>query len=285
MLRNTNPYTCRFWYPSTVAYADADYSIELKAFEYGNTENKARNQSITRNRAGTNFVYDRGQNFNETMKLEFRQINDVEKSALVVFLNSVVWGFSRLKMRDHKGVEKTIRFVKTQIEYVDTGFETRNNPLTDITLWDFNLEVLDLTDNLDATGEVPPVSNALGLHLVDYNHPHNPAVSITVDIADGAKVVESLRTRDWKAASWLIVAEKADDRLYKMVSVTHDGYVTTDATAVSTPLQTTLGDTGAVAAVITFSVDLNGAASNQVMRLKAATSVDGYTIRARRMKL
>lgn len=284
MLSNS-PYKCRFWYPSTSTYEDADYSIELKSFEYGNTENKARNQTIVRNRAGTNFVYDRGRNYNDLMKLEFRQIIDVERSALVVFLNSVTWGSSRLKMRDYKGVERIVRFVKPSIEYVDTGFLDRRNPTSDETLWDFNLEVLDLTDNLDEIGSETPVSNPLALHIADYDHPHNPEVSVEIDDAEGAKVVESLNVRDWKAVCWIVVAEKDAERWFGTVAVENNGYGTTDATTVTTPNITIMADTGGVDAKLTFTVDLSGAGLTQVMRLKCNVTEDNFTVRVRRIKL
>lgn len=281
----TAAYKCRFWYPYSVAFEDADFSLEMKSFEIGNTEQKARNQSSIRNRAGTTFIYDRGRNYNDVMKLQFNSIQDAERAALIVFLESVQWGSSRLKMRDYKGDEFVVRITEPKIEYIDTGLMDRNNPYADIVLWDFNLEVLNLNDNIDETAEDPPVSSALALHLTDYNDPHNPQVSISLDIADGAKTVESFNARSWKAISWLVVCEKNANRLFALVSFENNCYGTTDATTVSTPTVEILGDTGGVAATIVFTATLSGSGTSQVMSLKATTSVDGYTVRVRRTKL
>jgi len=268
-----------------VAFEAATYSLEMKAPEIGNTENRARNQTQHRTRAGNTMVYDRGINLNETKKLKFNAITDLERSELLVFLEAVQWGATRLRMSDYKGTEYIVRINSTRIEYTDTGFMNRNDPTADVVLWDFDLDILDLTNTDDNVGGAPPMSSALGLHLTDFNDPHNPQVSISLDIADGAKVVESFNARDWKAVSWLIVAEKNAKRLFSIVSAEHNGYGTTDATLVTTPTVETLGDTSGASAEITFTVVISGAGASQIMTLKAATTVDGYTIRARRTKL
>lgn len=280
----SDPYRIKLWYPSTVDFADADYSLEMKAPEIGNTEQHARNQTFARSRSGNTYVYDRGVNFNQIKKFEFRQIKDVERAALLIFLEAVGWGASRLKYEHYTGEEYIIRVASTQLETKDTGYAVRE-AASPIILWDFNLEVLDLTNNDDALGDNPPMSNPLALHLLDYNHPHNPAASVVVNIADGAKVVETLSTRSWKAATWIAVAEKNGARLYSIIHAAHNGYSTTDATTIQGPVIETLADIGGVSGIISFSVDLSGTGTNQVMRLKAASTADGYTVRVRRIKL
>lgn len=282
-------YTCRFWSPYTAAYADADYSIELKSFEVGNNQQRSRNQSIVRTRGGNNLVYDRGRNYDDVMNLQFRAMREEDKAGLVVFMDAVRWGATRLKMQDYKGNEYIIRVRKPEITYVDTGFMQRNDPYSDITLWDFDLEVLDLTDNSDATGEdaLPPdVSDALAIHLADFDHPHNPQVSVGVNIVDGAKVIESLSVDDWKAITWIVVAElPTGARWYGLVSCENNGVGSTDATDVTVPTISHFNDNGGVFEQLTFTIDLNGSGSAQVMRLKCQVTTDNFTIRVRRVKL
>ncbi len=283
-LLQTNYYTIKLWYPSTTTYALATYSLSMKAPEIGNTENKARNQTMQRTRAGRTLVYDRGINYNEVKKLQFKEITDVERAQLLIFLEAVQWGKQRLKMQDYKGDEYIVRVNSSRIEYKDGGFIIRQVKDEDIVLWDFDLDILDLTNTSDESGESPPVSSALGLHLADFNDPHNPQTSITLNIADGAKVIESWYVRDWKAVQWLAVADKTSSRLFKLISSQNNGFGTTDATTVNTA-QTTLDDTASIASVITFTVVLSGTGATQIMTLKAATSTDGYAVRVRRVKL
>lgn len=280
-----SPYKIRLWYPSTATYAAATYSIEMKAPEIGNTSRKGRNQAMSQTRAGNVFVYDRGINLDELMKLQFRQIPNVEQAALLVFLEYVNWGLAKLKMTDQNGTERVVRIKSTETTFTDTGWTMHRDPQTSKILWDFDLDILDLTNNTEAleTAELP-VSSPLLLHLQDYNDPHNPIASTTVNIADGAKVVESVPARDWRAITWIIAIEKNNARAYVLVHASTDGYSTTDATAVDLTQQN-LTDLNAALAKVTLSVDLTGVGSSQLLRLKATTTVDGYTVRVRRIKL
>lgn len=280
-----SPYKIRLWYPSTATYAAATYSIEMKAPEIGNTSRKGRNQAMVQTRAGSVFVYDRGINLDEVMKLQFRQVPNVEQAALLVFLEYVNWGLAKLKMTDQNGTERTVRIKSTETTFTDTGWTSHRDPQTGKILWDFDLEILDLSNNSEAleTAELP-VSSPLLLHLQDYNHPHNPQTSISVNIADGAKVVESLAALTWRAVTWIVCVEKNNARAYILVNANTDSYSSTDATTVDSSQQI-LSDLNAAASKVTLSVDLNGAGSSQVLRLKAATTVDGYTVRVRRVKL
>jgi len=275
---------CKLWFPSTATYTAATAKVTMKSFEHGNTVMKSRNQTIARNRAGASVVFDRGTNYNDVMVWQFRQMTDTERSNLIAFLSAVEWGSNRIKVRDYKGSEYVVRINKPEVTSADTGYTQYTD--AGVILWDFDLEVIDLTGLDDETGEDAPVSSALALHLMDVDHPHNPETELAnLDIADGSTIVESIVVRDWKAATWLIVAEKDANRLYTMVHVASDGYATTDATALTTPTISTLADTGGVAAIITYTTTLTGAAAAQVMNIKAATTVDGYKIRCRRFKL
>lgn len=280
-----SPYKIRLWYPASATYAGATYSVEIKAPEVGNTSRKGRNQAMVKTRAGNVFVYDRGIDLDEEMQLKFKDVPNVEQAALLVFLTAVQWGLGKLKMEDQNGTERTVRIKSTETTFTDTGWTSHRDPQTSKILWDFDLDILDLSNNSEAleTAELP-VSSPLLLHLQDYNHPHNPQASITVNIADGAKVVETLAVRDWKAVAWLVCMEKDNARAFVQVNAVTDGYSTTDATTVDTTQQI-LSDLNGALAKITLSVDLTGAGSSQYVRLKAATTVNGYTIRVRRFKL
>lgn len=279
------PYKIRMWYPATSTYAAATYSIELRAPEVGNTERRGRAQAMTKTRVGNVFVYDRGIDLDEKLTYQFKNVPDEERSALVVFLTAVSWGLAKLKMADMNGTERTIRIASKELNYVDTGWTTHRDPQTNKILWDFTLEILDLSNNTEALAAAElPVAGPLFLHLSDYDHPHNPTTSITVNIADGAKVVESLEVRDWKAITWIVCFEKNAARGYALVNATNNAYATTDATTLDTTQQP-LGDLSAASSKVTLSVDLSGTGSTQVMRLKAATTEDGYTVRVRRIKI
>src|SRR5690348_7812223 len=102
-------YQIAFWSPFTSAIADAEYSISFKAPEEGNTERRSRNQSVVRTRAGNVQVYDRGNNYNTTFKLDFRDIPDSERAQLIVFLEAIQWGSTKIKYRDPYGDEYVVR--------------------------------------------------------------------------------------------------------------------------------------------------------------------------------
>ena len=240
---------------------------------------------MSQTRAGSVFVYDRGINLDEVLKLQFRQVPNVEQAALLVFLTYVNWGLAKLKMTDQNGTERVVRVKSTETTFTDTGWTTHRDPQTSKILWDFDLEVLDLTNNTEAleTAELP-LSSPLLLHLQDYNHPHNPQTSVLVNIADGAKVIESLAALTWRAVTWIVCVEKNNARAFLLVNASTDGYSTIDATVVDSSQQN-LSDLNAALSKITLTVDLTGVGSNQLLRLKAATTVDGYTVRVRRIKL
>ena len=81
----THPYTIKLWYPSNAVEGTETYSVTIKAPELGNTSSVARNQQVQRTRAGRTLIYDRGRNLNQIMRLEFKDIPDSEKAALIVF--------------------------------------------------------------------------------------------------------------------------------------------------------------------------------------------------------
>lgn len=282
--------TIRLWTPITATWDTATARLEMKPPNIGNPAARSRNQTMARTRSGVQQVYDRGIMYNDRFDLHFQEVIDSERSNLVSFMDAVQWGSSKLIYQDMYGDQYKVRFASKQpvpqVTYLDQGemdkFKTNGSPL----LWDFDLELLNITDNLSELAEVdPPVTSALGLHLLDFDDPHSPETVVPVDVADGAKVVEGFACRAWKAIVWYVVAEKNAQRAFFIVSCENNGYALVDATAVDAPTITQLNDLGTMAVNMTFTVDLNGAGTAQMMRLKAAAAIDGVTVRARRMKL
>ncbi len=266
-----HPYTCRFWYPFNVDYEDATYSLEVKAPEIGNKEIFGRNQIFARTKSGNTIVADFGRVNNNTLKLNFKSIPDVERSAMVVFLNAVSWGLVKLKYRDYLGVERVVRVNTNSIDSSDTGFRNRDD--NGSILWDFDLDILDVTDNINEQDGVL-VPTALALHLADFNSPHNPKVSIS--IAAETKTVEEFSVGAWNMIAWIVLVKKAGKYASFLVHGLNDG--TTNVDFVSD----LLCNIGGAAADVTFAVDI----SSGSMRLRATSSVAGpYTIEARRIKL
>ncbi len=279
------PYTIKLWYPCNVAYVAATYSIEVKSYEIGNKEELARNQTFTRTRGGTTKVYDRGNNFDTKRSLQFRNITDTDRAKWLIFLAAVQWGSSKLAFQDYNGTQYVIRIENPKVAFTDGGYICRETSSGKIISWDFDLDFLDLTNSSDlSVDEVPPLS-ALGIHLTDYNDPHNPKTTVTVNIADGAKVIESFSTELWKSVDWYVEVEAADhkNKGRAIVSGVHNGTPSIDATTVNDS-QTTIIDPSGILAGVTFTVVISGAGASQIMTLKCAATVDGTIVNVRRMK-
>ena len=281
-----NDFKVRLWYPFTATYETATYSLEIRAPEIGNSETKSRNQAMQRTRFGTTLVYDRGRNYNDRRALQFRMLTDVEKAALTVFLDAVQWGSSKLKYRHYTGEELVIRTASTEMRYVDTGYEDHNNILAQKVLWDFDIDILDLTNNSDELeGQDPVVSSALSLHLADFNDPHNPPTSITLAVADGAKTVESFNVDSWDSIHWMFTVVNGASKYAGFIHTTNNNIAAgSDATSTSVTLEST-NDPAGIGANITFTVVLSGAGASQIMTLKAQSTTNGNVVKVRRAKL
>lgn len=273
----------RFWAPYDGTYEAATSSIQMKSPEFGNSIRLARNQSTVRTRSGTTLVYDRGNNYNNIMSLQFRDITDAQRAQLVTFLTAINWAATKVTYQDMYGTEYVVRITGDNgIIYKDNGL--RNRKTSSEILWDFELELLDLTGNIEELNRTDPaVASALTLHISDLNHPHNPEAISTVNISDGAKTIEQQDTNTWGVITWLAVVEKAGARASYIVTATHNRNGVTDATSAD---KTVLEDViiGTPPAV-TFTVDLSGSGTSQKLNLKAATNTDATTIKLRRVKL
>jgi hypothetical protein len=277
----------KLWYPITAAYEDATYSVTMKAPEHDNSKKVARNQSIIRTRAGKTIVYDRGNNLNSILALKFKDIPDVDRASLVIFLEAVQWASSKIAYQDMYGDIYYGRAVEENgITYRDQGFVDKQTKKPSRILWDFDLDILDLTGNIEELDEEdPPVSTALGLHLADFDEPHNPTICTTVNIADGAKLIEQFKTVDWKSVSWLIVASKGARKVTLAVVLVHDRDGVTDATAVADPYLEFFNEIGDIYSKLTFTSAITGAGGSQYMQLKCASSEDGINVCVKRVKL
>lgn len=276
--------TVKFWAPYTAPYASATSSVEIKAPEEGNKEKRSRNQSIARTRAGNVLVYDRGTNYNTNFSLDFKEIVDIDRAQLLVFLETIQWATTKICYQDMYGDIYIVRILQdTGIEYEDRGTDLKKG-MSRIR-WNFSLALLNLTDNLAelaiADGNV---SNALSLHLTNYNDPHNPDVRYIGNTVDGAKIVESYYTTDWKTVIFTVQASNGVNSGAFQVAISHNRNGATIATTVVLQ-QATLVQNGTVASALTFTADLSGAGVLQLMRLKLAVSSNGWDIRVRRLKL
>lgn len=274
----------KFWAPYTAAFADATDSVEIKAPEEGNKEKRRRNQSIARTRAGNVLVYDRGNDYNTNFSLDFKQILDVERAQLLVFLEAIQWASTKICYQDMYGDIYIVRVLKDGgIEYEDLGTDLKRG-LSRIR-WNFALDLLNLTDNIAELAIADgPVSNALTLHINNVNDPHNPEVCVVVNAADGAKLVEAYYTTDWRTVIWTVLIEKAGDSATYIVSGSHDRVTSTDATTVVMQ-QLLLNENGDVSSHVVFTVTIEGTGLTQTMTLRCDTDADSYNVCVRRTKM
>jgi len=278
----THPYYCKFYYPHTSTYATATAKVSIKAPERGDSRTKGRNQSFARTKNGQVVVYDMGNNLSDMLKISFDHMPQAEYAAMLVFFDYVTWGGNKIKYVDYKGDEYIVRVYRNNVTAVNKG-ELKFDSMTD-TLYDFDLELVDLTNNPIDNG-ITAMPSQLAIHLADYNHPHNPKTVANVASTDGTKVIESVSVDDNKHVSWLIVLHSGTTYMRSMfVHCGHNGSSTTDATTI-TNTNTVLNDTGTVPGDITVTVDLNGANVAQVARLKIAKTAGNVDVIVRRIKV
>lgn len=274
----------KFWAPYTAAFADADTSVTIKAPEPSNKEKRSRNQSIARTRAGNVLVYDRGNNYNTNFSLDFKEILDVDRAQLLVFLEAIQWATTKICYQDMYGDIYIVRILKDGgIEYEDLGTDMKRG-LSRIR-WNFSLDLLNLTDNLAelaiADGNV---SNALSLHISNVNDPHNPEVCTLLNIADGTVQLEGYLTTDWRSVIYTVLVSKGADSATYVIGLTHDRDGIDDAVNVDIEqhLVTGLGD---VDSHITFTGVLTDSDLFQKFNLSASVGTDGWTFCIRRTKM
>lgn len=279
-------YGIKFWAPFTNTFENAEYSVTLlKSPELENKETKARNQSLVRTRAGNTLVYDRGNDFNTKMQLEFRDVPDEQRSALVVFLELIQWATTKVKYRDVYGDEYIVRIVADNgITYTDLGTNMKKG--RSFLRWNFDLDLLNLTDNPGELEAVDTVAtSALLLHIQDYADPHSPTTLFNVNDVDGEVVVDSVLTTEWRSVLWTILAVKGDASASFVIAAHHNRLdMLTVATAVEQVVEA-MCEQGDVAAHITYTVELSGVSVDQIMRIKVNVNTDGWKFEVRKIKL
>ncbi len=277
--------TVKFWAPYTAEYADADTSVEIKAPEEGNKEKRSRNQSIARTRAGNVLVYDRGNNYNTNFSLEFKQIPDIERAQLLVFLEAIQWASTKICYQDMYGDIYIVRCLQdTGIEYEDLGTDMKRG-MSRIR-WNFSLDLLNLTDNLAELETADgPVSNALTLHINNFDDPHSPEVCTNVDAADGAVVIEEFSVLEWASIIWTMILRKEGNTATYVISGAHnrvDLVDDADEVEYQALLLVELGDVSSHALI---TVGLDGTGVAQTMQLLCNMDTDGWEICVRRTKM
>lgn len=285
-LRNQHNYV-RFWTPIDGTYDDATSSLQMVAPDHSNSIKLGRNQTQHRTRAGSLQVYDRGIDYNNIMRLSFHDVRDSERSNLVSFLSAIQWGATRLAYEDMYGDVYYVRCATTSLEYTDTGLSVRNNVHGSEILWNFNFDLIDISDNTaDLSLPDPPMNTALLLHLSDFNDPHAPESVTTIEV-ESNKVLETFLTKDWKVMHFLVCEEKAaTKRNVKIVTIHCDGDLVSVAATLTDIAETPVTSLGGSPGVITYNASLDGAIwATQTLRLRASCTEAGWTIRARRMKL
>lgn len=280
-LQTHRSYTCKFLYPHDATEETATYAVQLKAPDIGDTRTRGRNQNFARTKSGAVYVYDFGTALSDMLKLTFTDVLEDERAALLMFLDNVVWGASLIKYIDYKGNERIVRMYKNTVDEVNRG-ESKHGVNT-TTLYDFTLDLVDVTNNPQDTGGSVP--SQLAIHIADYDNPHDPRVRVNVAAADGTKVVDTVAVSTVKHASWLVNISK--DATYSATYFIHatSNVSVADATLVGTGTIETLATIGAVPVDVTFTVDLDGVGAAQVMRLKCAKTADDTNLIIRRIKL
>ncbi len=274
----------KFWAPYTAEFAAADVSVEIKAPEEGNKEKRRRNQSIARTRAGNVLVYDRGNDYNTNFSLDFKQVLDVERAQLMVFLEAIQWASTKICYQDMYGDIYIVRVLKDGgIEYEDLGTDLKRG-MSRIR-WNFSLDLLNLTDNLaELSISDGNVSNALTLHIANVNDPHNPELCAIVNTADDDKIIEGYFTSGWRTVIWTLLASKDGNSATYLVSISHnrDGDTVADNLELQ---QVLLNENGTVSPHIAFSATLDDPGMAQKFNLRVTVDSDGWDVCVRRTKI
>lgn len=278
------PHTITFEYPHTGTVTD---TITIRAPDFGESKTVGRNQLIKRTRAGYTTSYDRGKDLNEVIEWSFTNVTEEERSNLISFLDTVLWGASKVKITDWLGNVSIVRMTVSSLQQQNARVELVDKQ--EKVLWNFSLSFVDLTDNLDELGieDSPVMSSALGLHIADQDSPHNPLNTKTADIADGAVALETVNIATYRGAIWMITASNGTSNGVVIVYCSSDrDYDTpTDATTTKGFTVEFYEDSTDLSANLTFSAAVSGSGSSQIITLSVTASTDGWTLRSRRIRL
>jgi hypothetical protein len=275
-----HPYSISFIYPADATLATAAASITIKAPERGDRRTKGRNQSFARMKNANVAVYDMGTQMSDLLSLSFEDVYQAEFAALIVFFEYITWGANKIKYVDYKGDSYIVRVYKNTVDATNNGEAKFGTP--ESTLYNFTLDLIDVTNNVSDSGQTA-VPTQLALHLADFVHPHNPKTVATVVSADGTKIIEVVKVDDTKAVTWIVqLSDAATYSRLMLVHATHDGTVSTDATAVSSATEN-LVTNGSFPGDVTITVTLALSGSSQVLRLNVAKAAGSISVAVRRV--
>lgn len=280
---HTHPYYATFYYPHTATLETAAASVRMKAPERGDMRTKGRSQTFARTRNGQVVVYDMGTNLSEMVDIKFNNVPQSEYAALIVFLDYVTWGGNKIKYVDYKGAEHIVRVYKNTVEAINQG-ETRFDKI-DSTLYDFNLTLIDVTNNPIDVGQ-SAVPSQLAIHLADYNHPHNPLIELDIEEGPGSTEVERVLTSIAKHVTWIVVLYREEDYTRTvLIHASHNGTDDVSATSVDVQGPEVISEIGTLPSDITFDVSLTGSGPTRAMILSCESITDPISIRCRRIKV
>jgi hypothetical protein len=219
----------------------------------------------------------------DMLNLSFEEVPQAEYAALIVFFEYVTWGANKIKYIDYKGDEYIVRIYKNTVDATNKG-EAKFGE-NEATLYDFTLDLIDVTNNVADTGQTA-VPTQLALHIADADHPHNPMLFSTVVPADGAKVIESVLVDDVKHVTWLVSLTLSTTYSKTVfIHVTHNGSASADAASIGTPLVETIVTVGTDPGDITVAATLTGAGTTQAINLTVAKAAGSVNVGVRRIKI
>lgn len=264
-------------------------TVTIKAPELGDATRTGRKQTVRRLRSGATIVYDGGLDLDQRLRWDFRNIDDTDRAALLFFLNQIGWSQGKIKATDWNNTERIVRILSPNIEYVNSRMSTLEGGTT-ARLWEFSIEVLDLTENIAefSQEDVKEMSTALGLHIADEVDEHSPRTITLVDAADGAVVIDSVNISDVRSVVWVVQASNGTKNAIAVAYGSTDRNYDTpaDATAVKDATDFEWHESGTeVSTEVTLSMTVTGSGADQVINLTADTTTDGWRFVVRRNKL
>jgi hypothetical protein len=263
-------------------------SVIIPCPERENTESTGRNVIVAKSTSGINRVYDRGEDGDRRLRWAFKSIKDSYRSALIAFLDAVNWGISPVKLIDWMGATRYVRIVSQEITSIQKFEIDRGGSCGIDVHWDFDLELLDITNNPADMSQETPVPSALVMHLSDYNHPHNPLIEVTITDAATPTVIQEFALEDAHTTVYVIQLERGASRAIAIVSVSSNRNYDTvaDATFAYAEEITVREELSGSSTDVTFSAALVNSGVLQAVEFRATAATEtGWIIRARRVSL
>lgn len=267
----------------------AQLSFTIRAPEFGDTQSSGRSQFQQQTRAGYWISYDRGRSLDERRVWRFENVTESERANFKTFLDNVAWGNSKLKVTDWNGTERIVRITTPSLQQQNARILTLDGGKEEV-LWNFQLELLDITDNLDelTVEDQEAVSSAFGIHTSDQIDAHNPRTITTVDAGDGAVIVDSVNISTTRSVVWFLQASNGTKNAIAIAYGSTDRNYDTpaDATAVKDATDFEWQESGTeVSSEVTLSQTVSGSGDSQVLNLTADTTTDGWTFTVRRVRI